>query len=214
MRTVGEILRKVRSESNLTLEEVEKNIKIRKKYLIALEENNWNKLPSLPYIKGFIRNYSNFLGLKPDEMIAIFRRQFKEQDKTGLLPPGLSHPLNEPMFRITSQSVVIATIVTFLVIVFGYIVLQYKAYISPPNLNISKPMEGEIFNTEQIVVQGKTDSDAVVSVNNQKIASSGGGEFTTTLELSPGVNSVLIESVSKYGKKRTVTRTIQIQPDQ
>lgn len=211
MKTVGEILKKVRIEKKLTFEDIETATKIRKKFLIALEENDWNKLPSLPYIKGFIRNYSSFLGLKQDEMVAIFRRHFQEHEKNRLLPSGLAHPLNEPMLRFSPQIGLIGILLTFLILFFGYLFFQYTSYTSPPNLVITKPLEGEILNSNKILTAGKTDADAVVSVNNQKVALSANGEFTTTLLLSPGVNSILIESTSKYGKKKTVTRTIQIQ---
>ncbi len=211
MKTVGEILKKVRIEKKFNFEDIEKATKIRKKFLIALEENDWNKLPSMPYIKGFIRNYSSFLGLKPDEMVAIFRRHFQEQEKNRLLPSGLAHPLNEPVFKFSPQIGLIVILISFLILFFGYLFFQYNSYTSPPNLVISKPLEGESLNTSKISVSGKTDADAVISVNNQKVALSVNGEFTTTLLLSPGVNSIMIESTSKYGKKKTVTRTIQIQ---
>lgn len=214
MKTVGEILKKVRIEKRLTFEDIETTTRIRKKFLIALEENDWDKLPSLPYIKGFIKSYSSFLGLKPDEMVAIFRRHFQEQEKTRLLPSGLTHPLDEPIFQLTPQIGLISIVFAFLILFFGYLFLQYNSYTSPPNLIITNPMEGETLNSNKIQVAGKTEFDAVVSVNNQKVALSANGEFTTTLLLSPGVNSILIESTSKYGKKKTVTRTIQIQDSQ
>lgn len=211
MKTVGEILKKVRIEKKLDFEDIETATKIRKKFLIALEENDWNKMPSLPYIKGFIRSYSSYLGLKPDEMVAIFRRHFQEQEKNRLLPSGLAHPLNEPMLRFSPQIGLIGILIAFLILFFGYLFFQYTSYTNPPNLVITKPLEGEILNSNKISLAGKTDADAVVSVNNQKVALSVNGEFTTTLLLSPGVNSILIESTSKYGKKKTATRTIQIQ---
>lgn len=211
MRTVGEILKKARIEKRLTFEDIEKATKIRKKFLMALEENAWDKLPSLPYIKGFIRNYSVFLGLKPDEMVAIFRRHFTEMEKTGLLPTGLTHPLDEPVVRFTPQIGLIGVTLVFLLLFFGYLFFQYKAYTSPPDLMVTKPQEGEIVSTSKVEVAGKTATDAVIAVNSQKIALSENGDFTTTLLLSPGVNAITIESTSKYGKKRTVTRTIQIE---
>lgn len=211
MRTVGEILKKARFEKKLTLEEIENNLRIRKKFLIALEENSWDKLPSLTYIKGFLRNYSSFLGLKPEEMVAIFRRQYQEQEKARVLPEGLAHPLNEPILRFTPQLAIIGIILSFIIFFFGYLFIQYKIYTSPPDLIITQPREGEIVSSEKVQVAGKTDIDAVVSVNNQKIAISGNGEFTTTLTLSPGINTFVAESVSKYGKKKTISRTIQVQ---
>lgn len=214
MRTVGEILKKARLEKRLNFEDIEKSTKIRKKFLQALEENSWEKLPSLPYIKGFIRTYSEYLGLRSDEMVAIFRRHFRDQEKTGLLPTGLTHPLDEPVLRFTPQIGLIVIIISFIVLFFGYLFLQYQSYTNPPNLTVNKPMEGEIVKTSKIEISGKTDIDAVIAINNQKIALSTNGEFTTNLLLSPGINSIIIESTSKYGKKRTITRTIQVTENQ
>lgn len=211
MLTVGEILKKARIENRLTLEDIEKQIRIRKKFLSALEENAWHELPSLPYIKGFLRNYSNFLNLRPEEIIAIFRRQFSEQEKAGLLPEGLTHPLDEPVIHFTPQIAVIGIIVSFIIFFFGYLFFQYKIYTSPPNLTVNSPAEGQVISSANIQVSGKTDSDAVISVNNIKIAINQSGEFTTTLILPPGINPIVIESTSKYGKKKTITRTIQVE---
>jgi len=214
MLTVGEILIKARSEKKLSLEEIEKKIRIRKKFLIALEDNDWDRLPSLPYIKGFLKNYSSFLGLKPEEMIAIFRRQFTLKEKSDLLPSGVTKPLNEPFIRFTPQTIVFTVFVSFAIIFFSYLFMQYRTITNAPNLQIEKPLEGEIIYSENVTVSGKTDPDAVVSVNNQKIVLSETGEFSTNITLPPGINTIIIESTSKNSKKKSVTRNIQIQNNQ
>lgn len=214
MRTVGEILKKARLEKKYTLETVEKQIKIRKKFLSALEENQWNKLPSLPYIKGFIRNYSNFLGLQGEEMLAIFRRQYQFDEHDNLLPEGITKPLNEPFIRFTPQTIVAILSFLLLAVFFIYLGVQYRSFTSAPTLLVSKPIEGEILAADAVQISGKTDSDAVVEINNKKIALKDNGEFATELTLSPGINTITIESVSKYGKRKTITRTISIQPIQ
>lgn len=211
MKTVGEILRRTRIEKKFTFEDVEKATKIRKKFLISLEENDWDKLPSLPYIKGFIRNYSLYLGLTPEEMVAIFRRHFKEKEKAGLIPSGLTHPLDERVFTFTPQTTLIAILGGFIILFSGYLIYQYKAYTSPPELSVISPKEGEIILESKIRISGKTDTDAVISINNEKIALSANGEFSTSVIAVPGVNTVSIESTSKYGKKRTVTRTVKVE---
>ncbi|MBI2617421.1 helix-turn-helix domain-containing protein [Candidatus Gottesmanbacteria bacterium] len=211
MKTVGEILRKARLEKHLDLELVEKDLRIRKKFLQAIEDNSWNKLPSLPYIKGFLRNYSRYLDLKPEEMVAIFRRQFRDQDKEGILPKGLTSPLNDPIIRLTPQIVVGIVTLSLLLLLFGYLFFQYRLFTSPPPLTILQPEEGKIVTTEKVDVEGQTDSDAVVSINNQKVVVSADGKFHLQIPLSPGINTIIIESTSKHGKKKTITRTIQLQ---
>lgn len=210
MRTIGEILKKVRLEKNLTYEAIEKQLRIRKKYLIALEDNDWINLPSLTYIKGFLRNYSEFLGLKEDEMVAIFRRQYHDRDKTGILPEGVTTPLNDPVFRLTPRSSVVLITVSCVFIFFAYLTIQYYTFISPPSLAVDSPQEGEIIIGEIVEITGKSDPDAVVEINDQKIALSDRGEFSIKLTLVPGINTVNITSISKFGKKRTLSRTIQL----
>ncbi|OGG00222.1 hypothetical protein A2Y99_03345 [Candidatus Gottesmanbacteria bacterium RBG_13_37_7] len=209
MRTVGEILKKARVEKGLTLEEVEKELKIRKKFLSALEENSWNKLPSLPYIKGFLKNYSSLLDLKPEEILAVFRRQFRLQEKDGLLPDGMTNPLNQPYFRFTPSVFTGLVIILFVIIFFGYLFQQYQSYTNPPILTIYSPQEGETINSDKLLLTGKTDSDAVLSIDNQKIALSENGQFSFNLTLTPGINTIIIESTSKFGKKKNITRTVQ-----
>lgn len=211
MKTVGEILKKARQEKKIELETVERKLRIRKKFLTALEDNDWSKLPSLPYIKGFLRNYSLYLNLKPEEMIAVFRRQYAQKEKKPLMPSGVANPLNQPLLRITPKVVVTLITSFFTIVFFTYLFFQYRAFTSPPSLEIQKPREGEVLFSDKTPLEGKTDSDAVVSVNGQKIAVSDDGAFSTNINLSPGINTILIESVSKHGKKQSVTRTIQAQ---
>jgi len=211
MRTVGELLKKERLNKKLTLGEVEESIRIRKKYLLAIEENDWQKLPSLAYIKGFITNYSRFLNLNPQESLAVFRRQYKYEEKEEVLPGGMSSPLNEPVFRLTPQSFLVILISFFVIIFFINLFFQYKAIISPPKLSVERPSEGEVLNSQTLEVKGKTDSDAVIEINKKKITIDENGEFSTTFTLQPGINTVIIEAISKHGKKQTLTRTVSVE---
>lgn len=209
MRTVGEILKKARIQKHVTLEEAEKHLRIRKKFLAALEANEWSSLPGLAYIKGFLRNYSIFLDLKSDEMLAIFRRQFTKSEVEGLIPEGVANSLNNSFFHFTPQMTGV-TVVIFLVTFFlGYLFLQYRSFISAPSVEIETPQEGEVVSTETILVKGKTDTDAVVSINKQRIALSDQGEFSQNVVLTPGTNTIVIETVGKSGKQKTITRSVQ-----
>lgn len=70
---VGEELRDARESSGLSIEDMSAALRIRRVYLIALEEGRMRDLPSPAYAWGFVRNYSNALGLDADEMVRRFR---------------------------------------------------------------------------------------------------------------------------------------------
>ncbi len=69
LQTLGSLLRERRERAGITLEDVEKVTRIRKKYLVALEADEWHLLPGEVVGRGFLRNYASFLNLDPDEMI-------------------------------------------------------------------------------------------------------------------------------------------------
>ena len=59
-------LKQARIESGKTLEEISNSLKIRKQYLIALEEGDYDAIPGKVYVQGYLRLYTNYLGIMPD----------------------------------------------------------------------------------------------------------------------------------------------------
>jgi cytoskeletal protein RodZ len=74
LQTVGEILRAEREKKGISVKDVETATSIRSLYLQAIEEGNYKILPGEVYLKGFIRNYANFLGLDGQEMVNMYRQ--------------------------------------------------------------------------------------------------------------------------------------------
>lgn len=70
---LGEELRDARLALGLAIEDVAGQLRIRRVYLVALEEGRVKDLPSAAYVVGFVRNYSGFLGLDPDDMVRRLR---------------------------------------------------------------------------------------------------------------------------------------------
>jgi len=63
MFAIGDSLREARARRGLSSADVQKGIRIRERYLTALEEERWELLPGEAYTKGFLRTYAEFLGL-------------------------------------------------------------------------------------------------------------------------------------------------------
>ena len=56
----------------ISLEAAEESTKIRRKYLEAMENDNFDVLPGKVYVKGFIKNYATFLGLNGNSMVSAY----------------------------------------------------------------------------------------------------------------------------------------------
>jgi cytoskeleton protein RodZ len=70
-KTVGEILRTAREARNLSVEQVNRETKISVQTIRALEEDDFGAFPSETYVKGFVRTYSEFLGLDGNRLWAM-----------------------------------------------------------------------------------------------------------------------------------------------
>ena len=80
MEAIGEKLRTVREEQGRSIEELSRETNIAKRYIVALEEENFDAFPGEPYLIGFLRTYSETLGLVPDEIVALYK-SFKIQEQ-------------------------------------------------------------------------------------------------------------------------------------
>ncbi|MGN6586056.1 MAG: RodZ domain-containing protein [Solirubrobacterales bacterium] len=91
--SVGTRLREARTRRKLSLAEVEAAIKIRPRYLQAIENEEWDQLPGDTYARAFIRTYGRFLGLDGERMA-------EEQRRTrGAARPGEWLPRVDPRPR-------------------------------------------------------------------------------------------------------------------
>lgn len=86
---VGEILRRTRMHYGQSLFQIEGVLRIRASQLEALEEGDVSKLPGRVYAIGFVRSYSEYLGLDGDKMVHLF----KEQSVGRKVKPDLSFPV-------------------------------------------------------------------------------------------------------------------------
>jgi len=82
MKDIGNFLRERREAKGISLNEVEKDLKIRKKYLQALEEGNIDAIPGKTYLVGYLRNYSRYLGIDEENIKQIIQTYHDLEKKT------------------------------------------------------------------------------------------------------------------------------------
>ncbi len=73
MIAIGEQLKAARERNGLDLDRVSDDTNIAKRFLSALEEENFTVFPGDPYVIGFLRNYAEYLGLDARELISAFK---------------------------------------------------------------------------------------------------------------------------------------------
>ena len=73
MDSLGDRLKESREKQNYSLEQIARDTRISKRYLEALEEEDFTVFPGETYLIGFLRNYTQYLGLDANEFVALYR---------------------------------------------------------------------------------------------------------------------------------------------
>jgi len=201
MKTVGEILRNAREKRAKTLDEVSRTTKIRVNFLEALEKNRFGQIGEATVVKGFIKNYAEYLELAPNDVLAVFRRDFIEDQRGQILPRGAYEPLNKTGFFWTPQMTIFLGAGILAALFFAYLSFQIFSFLGSPPLTVNFPPNGSQVKQSSVEIEGKTDSDATIYLNGEIVTVSSDGNFKKTISLSPGENKIKVEAISRRGKK-------------
>lgn len=80
---IGTILKSSRLKSKKSLEEISSELCIRKIYLIALEEGDYETLPPIPYGVGYVRTYARYLGLNPERAVKLYKSASQTEEQNN-----------------------------------------------------------------------------------------------------------------------------------
>jgi flagellar biosynthesis protein FlhG len=76
----GPLLRKVRESQGIELAEISSRTKISKAHLVALEEETYDSLPAMVYVRGFVTELAKYLRLDPAQVQRTYLRRMRERD--------------------------------------------------------------------------------------------------------------------------------------
>jgi transcriptional regulator with XRE-family HTH domain len=86
MPELGKSLQQARVARGLTLEDCERDTRISKRYLDALEREDWKIFPAPVYSRAFMRTYSQYLGLDPQALMRAMTAREAEQEPATIKP--------------------------------------------------------------------------------------------------------------------------------
>ncbi len=205
--TLGEKLRKVRTDNRISLTKVSRATKIQVKYLEALETGAYGDLPPDVYVRGFLRGYASFLGVPEDVILKLYERERSIRNTIDGKADSSSDG-SRPSVSVRSRAPFSARDLAFglagLVVIgsFLYLYLEFRSFVSEPRLVILSPVDGDTVTEAETVVRGETDSRAVVRINDGEIVVDESGSFAERVSLDAGLNDISVSSTNRFGKTR------------
>jgi cytoskeletal protein RodZ len=207
-KTIGEMLREARTFHRLSVEDFSKRTRIRSEYVTALENNQFDLLPAATFVKGYIKTYGTIFGFDYQPLIGLLRRDYKESARGKLVPREFLKPVLKKSQLSAPVTVAVLILVTLFASLISYVGFQWYNLNKPPELTITTP-EDNASVASQVVVEGITEPEAIVSVNAQPVSLQPDGSFKTEILLPrEGITSITVEATDRRGKTSLIQRTV------
>lgn len=212
MDNIGQTLKAAREKKGYTLDDLQQITKIQKRYLIAIEENNFEALPGQFYVRAFVRQYANTVGLDGDAVVAQLTKGSVTDNAGGAAGQSFSRrrqngpaPATKPgMLERLKQQLPLITIIGVVVLIIGGVV-----YASVQNRRATQH-ERQIAQTSRKVTVNNNvhhhHSSAVTSSANSKISSATVASSSTSSTMTSQSSSAQ-SSKAKHHKKQSFKLT-------
>ena len=79
---LGELLRNARKAKGYSLDDLQEKTKIQKRYLAGIEEEDFSNMPGAFYIRAFIKQYAEAVGVDPDEALTLYKEASHDEKTT------------------------------------------------------------------------------------------------------------------------------------
>lgn len=203
-------MREARSNHRVSLPELSKRTRIRTEHLEALEENDFAHLPAATFVKGYVRIYARLFGFDPEPLLALLRRDYKESARGTLIPREFLKGVKRQRFKLQPVTVVVILVATAALTIFSYLTWQWWELQRPPRLLVTTPaVFAEVGPV--VVVEGETDLDAQVHVNEQPVSLQPDGTFRIEVPMvTEGLSTIVVESVNARERVTRVERRVQV----
>jgi cytoskeletal protein RodZ len=210
IETLSEYLSAVRRQLGLTLSEVSAKTEVSAKFLQDLEAGNYDKLPADVYVAGFLRKLGVLYSIDSKVLIEQYKKE--RQIQTHITKSySLNLSMWENLFKkviVTPRLLSLVSAAVFVAISCAYIIWQVILINKAPALEIFEPQDQQVVTETYVKIRGKTDSGALLSVNDQTVFVDSEGDFQTQVGLTPGVKELVFVVSNKFEK--TTRRSVKV----
>lgn len=144
---LGQRLRQERENKGMSLEDLQKNTKIQKRYLIGIEEGNYDVMPGKFYVRAFIKQYCEAVGLNPDDIFDQYKPDIPTT-QTDDIPQPLSRVRSRKEIPQNTKASKAADYLPTILVVAGVLVVGIIIWVIAQNI-VSGRQEDQAANTEQ-----------------------------------------------------------------
>ena len=205
---VGPALRRAREIRGITIDEAARDTKLHGEQLGALETEDFGALGDQVYARAMLRTYAQYLGLKPDRVLAAYAKHADDLEPPS--PPGklgrVEQSLAASRIRDNQKFLLVAAAVVLVALIAAGLVSRSGA---PPAATIDSPSAAIVGVSSSPTVEVDVTITATDPVEVSAVIDGATGEPTT---LRPG-ESIALMATEELQVSATDGGAIQVKVD-
>lgn len=193
-------------ERNLTFKRLSELTGVSVRHLEGLASGDPNRLPSAPYLKGYLARLGEVLGFDPNQAWEEMKRLTDAKSSGKSDEPSRNRFSREPISKY-----LIGGIVVFLLLM--YVGFRFYKISGTPSLIISSPQENMVVVGENsFPLVGSVSNTSELKINGEQVQIQSDGSWQKTVSLQEGINTVEITAKKFLGRETKVIKQIVYQP--
>jgi len=202
---LSEILIEAMKSKSFSVEKLAEETGISDRFLGSLIGEEFEKLPSKPYVHGYLVKVGAALGLNGEQLWKEYlkdRGELRESGPQDELPGDAIIPKN-----FNKISIALGVIAVLVIVVYAF--FQVRGFVEDPHLNL-QGFEGESITIQELTydLQGQINPQDQLSLNGEEIYPDEQGNFEKELELQPGFNTLNFTIKKFLGSEYQITKQI------
>ncbi len=204
-RNFSDFLKEKIKEKNLTPQKLSEISNISAKNLDNLINERYEKMPSAPYLRGYLKRLGEILNFD----YAPWWKTISERVSAASSGPADALPQNR--FALKSWNKIIVAGFIFLVLS-AYLILNFGRIFGEPVLTVNSPANDiSITTTSTYPLNGAVKNADQLTINGEKVNIEPDGSWSINAALSPGLNTFNIQAKKSLGKEITIIKKIDLQ---
>ena len=202
-KALHEILKEQLDLKGLTIDRLSSATGIPGRYIEGLIAGDLTKLPSAPYVRGYLTKIAPLLDLSIEELWEVYK---KEQ---GLKRSGPDDKLPSNRFAIKpfNKKIVVASF--FAILLIAYLGWNASHLLGRPKLDIINPLAQTVIVTEPVIkLLGYVNPADKLLINNKEVVVNQNGLFRKQYNLQIGLNAIEFSVKRFLGKETTAVKQV------
>lgn len=204
-QTLESTLEEAMRSRSVSLEKLAQLTNISERYLRTIIKGDAGKLPSAPYMRGYLTKIAHVLNLDPGSLYALYVQQYgkKEEPKKR----GGQTQISNAASKLTPKLMISIGVVLGLALV---IYMRGSAFLGKPTVTLNDFEDNMSVSTSTFTVRGWSDPKNRLTINEEVIYPEESGTFEKEFTLNPGFNTFRIKAHGILGKELEIVRQVYL----